>query len=179
MRWLAAVVFALSCAPAAPECTSTTECGDFQACVAGFCEDVDCRSSKDCGLETFCSLETHACEPGCATSDDCFVGDRCDPITSTCVQRTCANTQLDCALGERCDAATGTCQQDPAPHCKRCRRSDQCGPTGICAATSEFATTGHCFLECSPEAFDPCPAGLQCSGSPEGGFHCVGACEGL
>lgn len=185
MRALALLIAAqvLSCQPAGIECTTTAQCGGLQACIQDRCREVECVAASDCDLEFYCSNETFTCEAGCATSDDCFVGDRCDVETNTCVPRTCDDTQLDCDLGERCDTATRTCVQDPAPHCKPCRSDQACGASGVCAVLS---TTGqaYCILECSPEAADPCPAGLQCSaqvdeqGNPAG-HRCVGHCGGL
>lgn len=182
MRILLAALLATACAPATPECVSTTECGMLQACLAGSCEEVACRGSSDCALQTFCDLDTYTCEPGCSTSDDCFIGDRCDVTTATCVARECRNTQLDCYLGERCNTATGACEVDPAPYCRRCSSSEQCGGGNAVCGQLRDSGPGYCFLECSPEAVDPCPAGLQCSaqvtqlGEPDG-FRCVGLCD--
>ncbi len=172
-----------SCSTPGVPCESTATCGDLQACLDEVCRDVECRAASDCALESWCNPETYACEPGCSTSDDCLVGDRCDVTTNTCQPRSCTNTQLDCDLGDRCNTATGECEKDPAPHCKVCSDDEQCGPNGACLRLVANQPP-HCAIDCSPEAFDPCPAGLQCSaqitrdGEPDG-FRCVGLCGGL
>lgn len=172
-----------SCQAPGATCTSTAECGATQACLKERCREVECRASGDCGIEAFCNLETYTCDAGCATSDDCLVGDRCDVPTSTCVARACTETQLDCDLGERCNPATARCEEDPEPYCKRCSSDQECGPTGVCGRVT-MSGQPRCFLTCSPESFDPCPAGLQCSfqQTPDGqddGFRCVGLCDRL
>lgn len=170
-----------SCQPPGPACTTTADCGEKQACIEEECEDVECLASAECPIEAYCHPETYTCEAGCLSSDDCLTGDRCDVLTSTCVPRSCQATQIDCELGERCNLQTGECERDPEPHCEPCNFPDECGPTGICAALTERGR-GYCFLQCSPEAFDPCPAGLQCSFQQtgpdgDGEFHCVGLCD--
>jgi hypothetical protein len=179
-RWV--LVFGLlSCKTPGVPCTSTAECGELQACIEERCEDVACLASTDCEIETWCNPASYTCEPGCSTSDDCIVGDRCDTIARRCVSRSCRDTQLDCDLGERC--TDGVCERDPEPYCEPCNRNEDCGPTGICAALTD-SRRGYCILECSPEAFDPCPAGLQCSFQQSsiddvGEFRCIGLCDRL
>lgn len=169
-----------ACQPPGAPCTTTATCGPTQACLADQCVEVECRSGADCALEQFCSTEDYTCQPGCSTSDDCLIGDRCDALTATCVPRSCTDTQLHCSLGERCNTATGVCELDPSGHCAPCSDSRQCGDGGICVQID--GRGGNCILPCSPEAFDPCPAGLQCSaqstidGQPDG-FRCVGLCN--
>ncbi len=196
--WIAALAFlaasaAVSCGPPAPTCTSTAQCGAMQACIEGACVDVGCLAAADCEIEQTCSPESYTCEPGCLTSDDCRVGDRCDLTLppsddapdglGTCSPRACRDTQLDCPAGDRCDAATGRCEPDPLPYCDPCGSDAECGPTGVCAYVTSRGPP-RCVLACSPEAFDPCPAGLQCSmqvnadGTPDG-FRCVGLCTGF
>ena len=176
MRSLIVLFLLASCGPPKLECNTTAACGTLEACILGKCTEVDCLNNTDCELEQACSLETYTCEQGCSTSEDCFVGDRCDAINGFCVPRKCTDTQLDCDFGERCDLERGRCVDDPAPHCEPCLDEFSCGNTGLCASTIEGA---FCFLECSPEAFDPCPSGLQCTRTSEERHLCVGFCGGL
>lgn len=180
MRHLLLLVLLAGCDKGTP-CQSDLTCGEMQACVPaqngqGYCEDVDCLSSLDCELENFCNLDTHTCDPGCEFSTDCLTADRCDAVTATCVERRCTDTQRDCDVGERCNTSTGQCQVDPAPHCQPCSSSTQCGSEGECWGLVENAG-GFCLLSCSPEAFDPCPAGLQCTFVEDGYHVCVGLCH--
>ena len=182
--WLVPLLtLGLSCKPAGVPCETTATCGELQACLDEVCRDVDCLANTDCALESYCDAELFTCLPGCSTSEDCIIGERCDVTTNTCVPRSCRDTQLDCELGQRCDQATGTCKKDPGDHCRPCSGDGQCGPEGACMRISSD-DRAYCFLRCSPEAFDPCPAGLQCSaqitidGEPDG-FRCVGLCGGL
>ncbi len=167
-----------SCGGPPVECATTSSCRLNEACIDLTCVEVDCRSNAECPIENVCNHETFACEPGCTSSDDCFVGDRCDVVEGVCVPRTCTNTQLDCEFGERCNRDTGRCKKDPDPHCDRCGSPFACGTEGICAISS-IDGLSYCFLQCSPESFDPCPAGMQCTGTTEGGFFCVGVCGNL
>ena len=177
-RWGALLVAITlgSCGTTGAICESSVACGEFEACIDKRCREVECRSSLHCELENYCDLNTFTCEPGCATPDDCPIGERCDVQTNQCLTRTCFDTQLHCDFGERCDLQRGICFPDPEPHCKECRSDATCGPNGFCAA-SPRGTTGVCFLECQPESFDPCPAGMQCSATGEDQFLCVGFCE--
>lgn len=177
-RWVLVGLLTLSCGQRGPTCVSDAACSDTQACLQGRCTEVECRADAQCPLETTCSLETYTCDSGCVTSDDCFVGDRCDVLTNTCVPRTCSDTQLDCEFGQRCDRDSGRCIQDPEPHCKRCFNDATCGEAGACGQLIEGGTS-RCFLECVPEAFDPCPSGMQCTWTSEGLFRCVGFCDGF
>ncbi|HMV68125.1 MAG TPA: hypothetical protein PKA64_14855 [Myxococcota bacterium] len=183
MRLLVLALLAASCGKTEVPCTTAAECGPMQACLAQACVDVACLSGADCTIESFCNPETYTCDPGCLSSDDCLVGDRCDVTTHSCVPRSCHDTQLDCDLGERCDTTRGACVKDPEPYCEPCARDEACGPHGICARLSG-AGGAYCILECSPESFDPCPAGLQCSFQQTsvddpGQFFCVGLCDRL
>ncbi len=180
---LATTLSASSCGPPPSPCASTSQCDPLQACIDERCLDVDCLSNTDCSLNAFCNPETYTCDPGCSTSDDCKIGQRCAAELRQCVPRECRDTQLDCDLGERCNLATGECERDPLPYCEPCGNDDVCGATGICARL-DMTGPGNCLLSCSPEAFDPCPAGLQCSqsstadGQPDG-FRCIGLCDRL
>src|SRR5690606_35628172 len=116
-------------------------------------------------MEHFCNQRDNAftCDAGCEFNSDCFIADRCDPLTSTCVPRACRDTQLDCPSGHRCDQTTGTCYLDPAPHCEPCSGSATCGEGGACYWLSADTQAAYCFLQCNPEAIEACPAGYSCA----------------
>lgn len=177
MRIAAFALLFVSCTPPGLTCSSDAVCGELEACVSEHCTAVECLSSVDCAMEHACTLETHTCDAGCVTSDDCYTADRCDITIGVCVPRSCTDTQLDCRFGERCNTATGACEKDPDPHCEPCYRPNDCGVDGACVSTD--GTGPFCFLECSPESYDPCPAGMQCTYTSEGLHRCVGFCEGL
>lgn len=164
----------VACRPV-PECQVHAECADGQGCVLGQCEDVECLSSSECAIEQYCNQESYNCTPGCEFSEDCYVGDRCDALSNTCVTRRCTDTQRDCDGGERCDQATGECYLDPGPHCEPCNGQGQCGANAECFAFSGGGG-GYCFVECNPEAVEACPAGFQCT-LVNGSLHyCVSFC---
>mgnify|MGYP001019220118 CR=1 FL=1 len=171
----------LGCADPPPECVSTAQCGDGQACIVESCVDVECLASAECAIGSWCSPDSYTCEPGCASSEDCLAGERCDVSVNQCVPRGCRDTQLDCDFGERCDLEAGVCRDDPQPHCEVCQDDFDCGPGGSCLALSGDRRP-RCIMACSPEAFDPCPAGMQCTArvDREGtlvGYICIGVCD--
>jgi hypothetical protein len=166
------------CPPRGAVCSTDASCTEFDACLRGHCTPVECRSNTHCPLETTCNPDTYTCDPGCISSEDCLVGDRCDVVAGLCIARVCTNTQLDCDFGERCDLETGKCYEDPEPHCARCVDDDGCGENGACGRVTSSGSA-RCFLECTPESFDPCPSGMQCTRTSEELFRCVGFCGGL
>lgn len=157
-----------------PECTDNTGCPATEACVRGRCKQVDCLSSKTCDIGQYCSEDTWSCVDGCQYDSDCLEVDRCDPLTKTCVPRSCQDTATDCPAGERCDQSSGQCYEDPAPHCAPCTSTQQCGNLGQCFGFTSHS--GYCLLYCNPEDAQACPAGYSCSLVSDGNYYCVGFC---
>jgi hypothetical protein len=177
-RAFALLLLLAGCPPLGAPCSSDAGCDERAACKRGRCQEVECRSNTHCPLETTCNPDTYTCDPGCLSSQDCLVGDRCDITAGVCLPRSCTDTQLDCAFGQRCNLATGACEEDTTKNCDRCSDDGDCLPDGLCGQVEAIGRP-RCFMPCTPESFDPCPSGMQCTRTSEEDFRCVGFCDGL
>ncbi|MEM1347411.1 MAG: hypothetical protein AAGI01_02575 [Myxococcota bacterium] len=142
-------------------CSANDDCGPFEMCRQGLCEQIECRRSADCEPGNVC-VDAN-CIAACDRSSDCADGYVCaqegfcdaDPTvecrsTAECQQNeicmggacqaACACNQ-DCPnAGDVCDLNTGTCS-DPgaeapttcASNCD-CPAGEMCTPDGACAA---------------------------------------------
>jgi hypothetical protein len=166
------------------ECTDSGDCnideGELIACVDGNCRAVDCLSSTDCALGSFCDSEDDfACVTGCRQDNDCLAGYSCDG--NDCRRDACRSTVLDCDFLEVCDQDSGECERVDDDTCARCDlRGNQfdnnstvtdfcddtflghedCGSNWLCAGGQPGDSTGHCLPPC--ESNDDCPHGFQC-----------------
>jgi hypothetical protein len=164
----------------------TVEAGQLAACIRNACEAVECLSSADCALGSWCPAADgdFSCKPGCETNDDCHAGESCS-AEGTCEAYGCRNTNLDCWIGEVCNQATGECEESPEPHCAVCNGvgewefEDQgtldpcddewtghggCGGDG--AQCGPFTDGGdqYCMVPCGAD--DSCPRGYTCQDVP-------------
>lgn len=148
------------------ECIDNGDCDGTAACIERSCVEVECLSSADCGLETYCEVETKTfvCEDGCNTDDDCYAGDSCDPEARTCEAYGCRDTQLDCAWGEVCDTKSGQCEVAEGDHCDVCDfwGGGGCSRNAECIPFDEWATESYCVETCDPSSSDECPRGYSC-----------------
>jgi hypothetical protein len=160
-------------------CSDRGECGDLQICEEHACVDVECLTSKDCGIDSFCEAAAHTCQPGCGVDDDCPAGRSCDPATNQCTGYGCRSSALDCAIGQTCDVETGECSDEPG--CEACdpEVADACGVGGACSLFDEDTNpASYCLMPCAtvgdPEA---CPRGLECRDlSGQGDLYCYAYC---
>ena len=136
------------------ECDAENACEFGEICVGGACVSGRCSTSANCPIEYTC--KNRNCEPGCATDNDCYPGDRCDLEAGTCTQAPCLDTQVDCGYREFCNTATGECYDAGNLYCKPCDRDNEeldCGEDNICFA-------GYCGVDCSEGK--ECPGGFDC-----------------
>ena len=100
--------------------------GEVEACVEGNCQAVDCLTSLDCAIGSWCDNERSedgsarelVCVDGCQGDPDCLAGTDCQE--GVCLERPCRSTQLDCGMGEVCDETTGACEPAGAAYCAPC-----------------------------------------------------------
>lgn len=161
-------------------CSDASECGgdsdQLQACVEGYCQDVECLSTSDCPIETVCDVENldFECEPGCNTDLDCPAGKTCDD--GECEAYGCRSSLLDCDRGEFCNEETHECEQAEGAYCVECSPGDNewdpgepntvCDDVllwhdfceGYCVAW--YYGTPVCMVACEEQ--EDCPAGYSC-----------------
>jgi hypothetical protein len=169
IRFVALISLALAaCGPAgtAGECIDNGDCDGTAACIERACVEVECLSSADCGLQTFCETEakTFVCEAGCNTDDDCYAGEACDAEAHTCEAYGCRDTELDCSWGEICDTRSGRCEEAAGDFCDVC---DYWGGSGCsggaeCVPFDDWASEAYCIESCTPASTDECPRGYEC-----------------
>lgn len=156
------------------ECLDHGECGTGQLCLQGQCTTVDCVSSDECALGSYCDPDGHVCTDGCLVEEDCLGGDTCDVDTRQCIVPTCEDTEIDCAVGQRCES--GECAS-VGQLCTECQRTSDC-PTGREECLVDIEGNGHCYPTCDDET--ECPAGFDCIEIPLGfgasEFFCLGEC---
>jgi len=161
------------------DCTTTD--GSLEACVNGFCEQVECLSSSDCDLGSVCDVESldYECETGCITDTDCEAGSTCQE--GQCQDYGCRSTLLDCEFGEVCDEGTGECVQADGAYCASCSLGDNVwddGGTGstcddvilsnsTCGGAGSFCVNWYnmggvpfCYVACEEQS--DCPGGYLC-----------------
>ena len=179
---LALLVGCSGAQPPAVECRDDGDCPGISICTdAQECEAVDCLTSAQCGLNSFCDSTTYRCEDGCQADDDCLSGSTCDVDTATCVQSQCTDSQIDCHFGDACNQDIGECEAV----------EEMCAPcSGVGATTCRediggeclFFTAGaFCLPPCSPFT-DPAknPRGFICLDLDDGdaeNFHLFGDCN--
>lgn len=89
------------------------------SCIADVCTNIECSTSFDCALQTYCN-EENRCIEGCTQDEDCFAGFSCSE--GACSAYECRDAALDCLLGEQCQ--DGRCQiVEPSP-CTPCTYQD-------------------------------------------------------
>ena len=158
----------------ASECSS--ESGELEACVGGFCEAVGCLSSSDCPLDTVCDVEDfdYECEEGCHSNADCRDGKTCED--GQCEEYGCRSTLLDCGLREICDLETGECEEAEGPYCTECNLADnewvlgettacddQLVGNDFCGGDGSYCMnlgTPVCLVSCEEQ--EDCPGGYVC-----------------
>lgn len=162
----------------------TVEAGELAACLNRECEAVQCLSSSDCGLGSWCDVEgDYECVTGCQTNLDCGAGETCNEEGS-CEAYGCRNTNLDCEVGEVCNEDTGACEEAGGLHCAPCEGTgwefaDQ-GTLDICddewtghdgcggddTQCRPYADGGqqYCMVPCGAD--DSCPRGYFCQDVP-------------
>lgn len=165
--FLATLVACVGGVGGAPECVDNGDCDGTAACIDNACVEVECLASKDCGLHTYCEVETktYVCEEGCNTDEDCYAGETCATETHTCEAYGCRDTQLDCAWGEECNTATGECETAKGDHCDVCDYwggGGECGGKSECIPFDSFGDEAYCIEACTPESTDECPRGYEC-----------------
>jgi len=184
---LGLVIAACGRAPAARDansCADVSECeaepGELAACVDGDCEIVECLTSGDCPVGSFCDSEdSYECLEGCNNDGDCLAGEQCND--NSCQERGCQSTELDCKHGEFCNSDTGVCDPWPGNFCTPCNSVDTgeyvwddqntisncddeylghatCGGEAVCL-NSETGP-GDCYPPCGDG--DACPYGFFC-----------------
>ena len=197
---VATMLLALACTGAPTEagpCGSSADCEDGQACSDGACVDAACLSSADCDINQFCN-PVYKCQDGCESDSDCVAGETCN--ANQCESYGCRDTNLDCEPGEYCDQTTGECYPSDEGHCASCDIFDtnSCGPSGscyyfggdfcwsdadcpagqTCDPNAFFCHVDFCFMDCNPNAEDPCPRGYQCVDATGLGDNvCFADCE--
>jgi hypothetical protein len=170
------------------ECVDNGSCTsdgvELQACIDGDCDEVECLSSADCGVGTYCDVEDqdadpvdidYECKEGCLTEGDCLSGQTCDD--GSCIERACRSTILDCEFGEVCDADSGECVAAEGLYCTGCTTEghvvdDQgtptqcddrivghsaCGDGALCVSDGDHNV---CMPPCTSAS--DCPAGFSC-----------------
>lgn len=169
------------------ECTDHGQCGELQACIDNKCTDVQCLSSTDCELSSYCVGEgpnAFSCKEGCSTNDDCLAGENCNVESNTCEAYGCRSTTLDCPAGQSCDEATGDCFEVDV--CKKtcdvyesgcgagfecavvstpktCKKDIDCADLGEKIGCDMFLTSNQgCYkLADCPEGTDECFGAIQ------------------
>lgn len=163
------------------DCIDTGDCptseDGYVACVDGTCEEVECLSSNDCVIGTFCDTgDDYDCVPGCEDSDDCIAGEWCDD--GACTEYGCRSTALDCDFGLVCDPDSRLCVEPEDPHCQGCDPifhdidaglpgpcDDQWFGHPDCGGDGGFCLTYDDGDRCAGPCDDnwDCPAGFTCS----------------
>jgi hypothetical protein len=168
-------------------CSDSSQCasesGELEACVAGYCESVECLSSSDCPMDHVCDVETndYACDEGCNSDLDCRAGKTC--VDGDCLEYGCRSTVLDCPRGEVCDLATGECEAADGMYCTECNLAGNewdLGETTACdddlignvacggdgSYCLNYFGTPTCFVSCEEQ--EDCPAGYVCQNASWG-----------
>lgn len=155
---------------------------DIEACRDGECDDVECLSSTDCVVGTYCDVEDedYVCRDGCEADSDCFAGERCE--AGACVIYGCRSTVLDCGFNEVCNEDTGQCETAPGLQCTQCDPAghymddmgttdpcdDQIAGHQLCGGDGNFCgpegdNNNVCWVSCdAPGDPNACPAGFVC-----------------
>ncbi len=166
-------------------CLDAAECtvdeGELAACVDNRCRGVECLSSSDCSLGSFCEIEDedYECVEGCLSNLDCAAGESCSE-DGQCEAYGCRSTNLDCDLGEICDPEAGECFEPPGAWCNTCEFADSdwddqgtfsvcddiylghgpCGGTGAMCLTVIENGPQTCLPKC--DGPEDCPRGHVC-----------------
>ncbi len=168
VAWLACSV-----ATDTPECIDAGDCTAGTACIEDTCQQVDCLSSSECELGQFCDAD-FACRAGCMTEHDCASGQTCDEEALECVDSACRTSDLDCSLGERCNPLTGTCVAG-GEVCRDCSTdATACGASAICVTFEGSEAESYCYDYCDTD--QQCPAGFSCSQFELVGGGTLGLC---
>lgn len=161
----------------ATECSS--ESGELETCIDGYCKAVECLSSSDCPLDNICDVEDddYECKEGCNADSDCRAGKTCDD--GQCQEYGCRSTVLDCPRGHFCDEDSGDCYEAEGAYCTECNLADNdwdlgettacddqllgndfCGGDGSYCVNFVEVGTPTCFVSCDQQ--EDCPAGYTC-----------------
>ncbi|MCP4806654.1 MAG: hypothetical protein GY884_15035 [Proteobacteria bacterium] len=163
MIWLWFMSFFLGCEPEI-ECSEEIACEFGTVCEEGFCIEIPCSTSAQCGMEQYC--EGRTCVDGCSVDDDSYPGDICHAESSTCVERGCRDTQLDCGFSEFCNEANGECYGAGGYYCKSCEDDSACGSDDNMCLNFGGGYT-YCGVYCEDDS--ECPSGFGCL--PIGDFN--------
>ena len=156
---LTALLLVIACGTPQPtqiECLDLSECDRSQICEDFTCIDVECTTSTQCALGTYCSETDYSCTAGCQVDGDCAATDICD--ASVCVPRPCRSSHLDCPVGSYCNPTTGDCVVAEGV-CDTCERTRDCEGNQECI---QFHSSqgSYCYVSCVADA--DCPAGFFC-----------------
>lgn len=171
-------------------CEKDTECANGMVCTAARCvqacdpvnnpcpEGQECTAKKKCMVpggcadaydcpepETYCNPDSHMCEPGCMTDQDCKTAAKvCE--YKTCVKRKCDSNDW-CSFGEVCTKETAECVIPPEPFCEPCEKDEECGPAPAkCVEFQDEEGTSkgkYCLVPCYDDPANPCPVGYECT----------------
>lgn len=115
-------------------CISNKDCGDGFACISGGCLPTRaasdrCTANEQCELTGYCDVDSGDCgnKPviGCTMDEQCGADQRCNTLTSVCVDlpRSCGQGGM-CPAGRHCETMTNACVQ--------CLNVDHCGLEQVC-----------------------------------------------
>jgi hypothetical protein len=155
MRYLAAILVALSAPLLFVDCHNPNCDSDVCGCHGGPECILDCGDSDHCSPD--CSSFGSDCQATCG--DDCVVqcnnGPTCDVMCG-------ANCRINCQSASSCNLTVGD------------GSTVSCNSDGSCNATCE----GRCRVNCTSvgSCNVNCPAGLAKTSCPGGGFACGGPC---
>ncbi len=175
-----------------PECNTSEDCPDGEACSGGLCTENTCQSREDCpdgqickvlsgvcadppdmcSLDTDCPageicLESGECRPGCTSTEDCPDGEFCDTGARVCAPGCAADT--DCAADQSCEDNACACDPD------KCDEGFVCDPSGTECVEQ---TAESCDDVTCPEGEVCNPDTLQCEEETAMGCTMVSCPEG-
>ena len=168
------------------ECTMDTQCPANKVCAipagaaTGQCVPF-CQADLDCPVGQSCQKvnERYRCAPGCATSSNCLLNQRCNaarscegPMVGTA--RICQATPI-CNTCELCDLTRNECASAKTgtsafPYCLQCSAPAECSG-GTCVGLDDGKN--YCARFCT--SGQECPQGFVCLGLTTGQSACVPA----
>lgn len=177
------------------ECQQDTQCAANKVCIippgqtAGQCGDF-CSGDTGCPLGNVCLKvgDRYKCQPGCNTTANCPLDQRCNATTKQCEGPTVGTVKVcqatpSCASCEVCNLTKNECVNARTgcdagvscfPHCQPCSGSDQCtGGTCVNLGLPDGGpdSAQFCVRYCS--SGQECPQGFVCLGLTTGQNACV------